>query len=191
MLKRAPLIIGTTLTLALSTGCTPEPAATPPQRSPEATPVIDAAPYWCEVIPQQGVRAISGLTMPLEESKWGALASHGGCSLRNEYSRFSLNWSINGGEEALGLARKNFGSTRLSELPADLGKGLIAYTGGIPRSKPYVAFILFRCGKNQPWMGTSLSQVAKERNVVKDLTDLLHIARDRYGKAHSCTPEAA
>ncbi|MEV4077186.1 hypothetical protein, partial [Nonomuraea fuscirosea] len=122
---------------------------------------------------------------------WGALASHGGCSLRNEYSRFSLNWSINGGEEALGLARKNFGSTRLSELPADLGKGLIAYTGGIPRSKPYVAFILFRCGKNQPWMGTSLSQVAKERNVVKDLTDLLHIARDRYGKAHSCTPEAA
>lgn len=90
------------------------------------------------VIPQQAVRTISGLAIPLTESKWGVPTTHGGCSLRNEYTRFSLNWSVRDGGEALGLAQENFGRRRLADLPADLGKGLVAYTGGEPRTSPYV-----------------------------------------------------
>ncbi|MFC5825241.1 hypothetical protein [Nonomuraea insulae] len=150
----------------------------------------DSGPYWCDVIPQQAVRLISGLSIPLEESKDGVPTTHGGCLLRNEYTRFSLNWSIRGGDEALDLAHENFGRRRLADLPPDLGKGLVAYTEGEPRTGPYVAFMLFRCGDERPWMGIDFSEVGKDRNVVTDLIALLRIARDRYGEIHQCTPKA-
>lgn len=188
-MPRHAAAIGLTLMLVLSAGCMSEPATTPSTGRADAAPVVDEAPYRCELVPEKGVRAISGLDMPLEEFTWGDLDSRGGCSLRNEYSRFSLNWSDSGGEEALERTQANFASAQLSELPADLGKGLIAFTGGAPRSKPYVAFVLFRCGEKKPWIGASLSQVAKERNVREDLTSLLRIARDRYGELRTCTPE--
>ncbi|MFG1685409.1 hypothetical protein ACGFNP_34975 [Nonomuraea sp. NPDC049269] len=128
--------------------------------------------------------------MPLEESKDGVPTTHGGCALRNTYNRFSLNWSVRGGSEALDLARENFGRKQLSVLPLDLGKGLIAYTGESARTKPYVAFMLFRCGDKRPWMGIDLSEMAKGRDPVKDFTELLRIARHRFGEIHHCTPEA-
>ncbi|MEV4838639.1 hypothetical protein AB0K05_29340 [Nonomuraea sp. NPDC049486] len=130
------------------------------------------------------------MSIPLEENKDGVPTTHGGCLLRNEYTRFSLNWSIRGGDNALDLAQENFGRRRLADLPPDLGKGLIAYTEGEPRTGPYVAFILFRCGDKRPWMGIDFSEVAKGRNVVADLVALLRIARDRFGEIHRCSPEA-
>ncbi|MFI7466901.1 hypothetical protein [Nonomuraea sp. NPDC049646] len=176
--------------LTLSVGCAQQNPS-PPEPTASPQPVSDSGPYWCDVVPQEAIRTISGLAIPLEENKDGVPATHGACSLRNEYNRFSLNWSIRDGEGALELARENFGKKRLSELPADLGKGLIAFTGNSPRTKPYVAFMLFRCGNDRPWMGMDVSQVAQGRDLVKDFTDLLRIARERYGRLHDCVPAAA
>lgn len=186
-------ILGALLALTLTSGCSKQNEhPTPPLATATADPrpVSDSGPYWCDVIPQQAVRLISGLSIPLEENKDGVPATHGGCLLRNEYTRFSLNWSIRGGDEALDLAHENFGRRRLADLPPDLGKGLVAYTEGEPRTGPYVAFMLFRCGDKRPWMGIDFSEVAKDRNVVTDLIALLRIARDRYGEIHQCTPKA-
>ncbi|MGW4411572.1 hypothetical protein ACWEJ6_46625 [Nonomuraea sp. NPDC004702] len=180
------------LALALTSGCTKQnDPPLPPAATADLRPVTDSGPYWCDVIPQQAVRLISGLSIPLEESKDGVPTTNGGCLLRNEYTRFSLNWSIRGGDEALDLAHENFGKSRVADLPSDLGKGLVAYTGDAPRTGPYVAFILFRCGDKRPWMGIDFSEVAKDRNMIADLITLLRIARSRYGEIHQCTPKAA
>ncbi|WP_043635473.1 hypothetical protein [Nonomuraea candida] len=177
--------------LTVNAGCVQQSSPPPTKTTAAPQPVTDSSPYWCDVIPQEAIRTISGLAIPLDENKDGVPTTHGACSLRNEYNRFSLNWSIRDGEGALDRARANFGRKQLSELPADLGRGLIAYTGNSPRTKPYVAFMLFRCDDNRPWMGMDVSQVAQGRDPVKDFTALLRIARERYGRLHDCVPEAA
>ncbi|MEU8143028.1 hypothetical protein [Nonomuraea sp. NPDC048901] len=186
-------ILGTLLLLSLSSGCA-NPSSSPTQPTPkviaDTSPITDTSPYWCKIFPQQAIRKISGLTIPLEESIDGVPTTHGGCILKNEYIRFSLNWSTSGGDEALKLARENFGSHQLAELPADLGKGLIAYTHDLPITSPHVAFMLFRCGDERPWMGIDFSEAAKGRNMVTDSVELLRVARTRYGKIHHCTPKA-
>ncbi|GAA4525949.1 MULTISPECIES: hypothetical protein [Nonomuraea] len=191
MSTRTKALCATLLALTLSSGCTQGPPPPVPEPTVDTRAVSDIGPYWCDVIPQQAVRIISGLAIPLTEDNWGVPTTHGGCLLRNEYTRFSINWSIRGGNEALDLAQENFGRRRLADLPTDLGKGLIAYTEGEPRTGPYVAFILFRCGNKRPWMGIDFSEVAKGRNVITDLTTLLRIARDRFGEIHRCTPKAS
>lgn len=183
--------LGTLLALALSSGCTQESPRPVPKPTVDTRVVTNVGPYWCDIIPQQAVRIVTGLTIPLSEDKWGVPTTHGQCLLRNEYPRFSINWSVRGGTEALDLAQENFGRRRLASLPTDLGKGLIAHTEGEPRTGPYVAFMLFRCGDKRPWMGIDFSEVAKNRNVVTDLIALLRVARDRYGEIHECTPKAA
>lgn len=187
-------ILGALLILSLSSGCT-NPSGSRTQPAPKITadtsPITDSSPYWCKIFPQQAIRKISGLTIPLEESIDGVPTTHGGCILKNEYTRFSLNWSIRGGDEALKLARENFGRYQLAELPSDLGKGLIAYTRDLPITNPHVAFMLFRCGEEHPWMGIDFSEAAKGRNMVTDSVELLRVARTRYGKIHHCTPKAA
>jgi hypothetical protein len=190
--RTSAVLLGALSALTLISGCsnsdTP-PAALATTAVPR--PVSDSSPYWCDVIPQQAVRLISGLSIPLEEHRDGVPTTHGGCLLRNEFTRFSLNWSIREGDKALDLAQENFGRHHLADLPPDLGKGLIAYTKDEPRTGPYVAFMLFRCGNHKPWMGLDFSEVAEGRNVVADLTALLRIARQRYGEIHRCTPKAA
>ncbi|MFI7232498.1 hypothetical protein ACIBO5_55700 [Nonomuraea angiospora] len=190
--RAAAATFGTLLILSLGAACASKsdtPAQPTPKITADTSPITDSGPYWCDVFPQQAIRKISGLTIPLEESIDGVPATHGGCILKNEYTRFSLNWSTRGGDEALELARKNFGRHQLTELPADLGEGLVAYTRDLPITNPYVAFILFRCGDKRPWMGIDFSEVAAGRNVVTDSIELLRIARNRYGKLHNCSPK--
>jgi hypothetical protein len=127
--------------------------------------------------------------LPLQEDKSGVPTTHGICTLRNEYTRLSVVWSIRDGDNTLGIARKNFGEHQLAELPTELGKGLIAYTGRLPRTNPYYTMMLFRCGDERPWISVDLSEVGKGRDPVSDLTQLLSIARKRYGELHKCTPE--
>lgn len=178
------------LVLALASGCTRDNVDKPPAITASSAPIVDSQPYWCDFMPQQAVRAITGITVPLTESKEGVPSSHGQCSLRNEYNRLSLLWSAGMGDEVLEIARKNFGRKQLSALPADLGVGLIAYTGDVPRTKPYYTMMLFRCDGKRPWISVDLSEVAKGRDPVRDLTELLRITRKRYGEIHHCTPRA-
>ncbi|MGW4794753.1 hypothetical protein ACWEPC_20320 [Nonomuraea sp. NPDC004297] len=182
---------GLVLAFAMVTGCTGpgSPSSPSPDNKVIASPIIDSSPYWCDFLPQQAVRAISGLTLPLQEDKGGVPATHGICTLRNEYTRLSVVWSVRDGDNTMNLARKNFGNHQLAALPANLGTGLIAYTGRLPRTNPYYTMMLFRCGDQRPWISVDLSEVAKERDPVSDLTQLLSIARVRYGELHKCTPE--
>ncbi|MFF4198813.1 hypothetical protein [Nonomuraea sp. NPDC001831] len=98
-------------------------------------------------------------------------------------------WATFGGKEATDLAQENFGAHQLAGLPANLGSGLISYTGRLPRTNPYYTHMLFRCGDKHPWISVDLSEVAKGRDPVSDLTQLLSIARKRYGELHRCTPK--
>lgn len=182
---------GLALILALLTGCTSTGSPPSPSASNKtaASPVTDSPPYWCDFLPQQAVRTISGLTLALQEDKSGVRTTHGICTLRNEYTRLSVVWSIRDGDNVLDIARKNFGEHQLADLPADLGKGLIAYTGRLPRTNPYYTMMLFRCGEKRPWISVDLSEVSKGRDPVSDLTQLLSIARERYGELHECTPK--
>lgn len=182
---------GLALALALLTGCTgtnPPPSPSPSDKI-SAAPLTDSPPYWCDFLPQQAVRTISGLTLPLQEDKGGVPTTHGICTLRNEYTRLSAVWSIRDGDNVLDTAQKNFGEHRLAELPTELGKGLISYTGRPPQTKPFYTMMLFRCGDKRPWISIDLSEIDKGRNPVSDLTQLLSIARKRYGELHKCTPK--
>ncbi|TMR94746.1 hypothetical protein [Nonomuraea basaltis] len=98
-------------------------------------------------------------------------------------------WSVWDGDGITDLARKNYGSHQLAALPTDLGTGLIAYTARLPRTRPYYTTMLFRCGDERPWISVDLSEVAKGRDPVTDLTQLLSFARKRYGELHRCTPK--
>ncbi|MGP3921240.1 hypothetical protein [Nonomuraea sp. 10N515B] len=187
----AGTVAGLFLVFAMATGCTGNASSPPPSPGNKtiASPVTDSSPYWCDFLPQQAVRTITGLTLPLEENKSGVPATHGICTLRNEYTRLSVVWSVRDGDSTMNLARKNFGNHQLTALPTDLGKGLIAYTGRSPRTNPYYTMMLFQCGDRRPWISVDLSEVAKGRDPVSDLTQLLSIARTRYGELHKCTPK--
>ncbi|MEV4838642.1 hypothetical protein AB0K05_29355 [Nonomuraea sp. NPDC049486] len=184
-------VAGLSLLFALAAGCTDAPS--PPSPGPEAkastSPVVDSSPYWCDFLPQQAVRAITGLTVTVEERKTGVPTTHGQCALRNDYDRLSLVWSVRDGDGVLDIARENFGKSQLAALPEDLGTGLTAYTARLPRTRPYYTMMLFRCGDERPWISVDLSEVAKRRDPVNDLTQLLTIARKRYGELHECTPK--
>ncbi|MDA0632014.1 hypothetical protein OUY22_01195 [Nonomuraea sp. MCN248] len=183
-------VVGLTLLFVLAAGCTDDTSTSSP--GPEAktssSPVVDSSPYWCDFLPQQAVRTITGLSITIEERKTGVPTTHGQCALRNDYDRLSLVWSVRDGDGVLDTARENFGDRQLATLPENLGTGLIAYTARLPRSRPYYTMMLFRCGKKRPWISVDLSEVREGRDPVSDLIELLTIARERYGQLHRCTP---
>jgi hypothetical protein len=185
------VVASLTLLFAMTASCTSTSAApsSSPSGKPIALQVTDSSPYWCDFLPQQAIRTITGLTAPLEERKSGVPATHGQCALRNEYDRLSLVWSVRDGDGVMDIARENFSERQLAVLPADLGTGLIAYTTRLPRTRPYYTMMVFRCGDARPWISVDLSEVGKGRDPVSDLTQLLSIARKRYGELHKCTPK--
>ncbi|MFC4112977.1 hypothetical protein [Nonomuraea zeae] len=76
-------------------------------------------------------------------------------------------------------------------LPADLGDGLAAYLPNTPfADQPYRVSAKFRCGDKQRLIDIYLSQVAKGRDAIKDLIELMRIAQKRYGHLYNCTPGA-
>jgi hypothetical protein len=186
------IALGLVLTLAPLAGCSDGAGSGFKATSrPEADgPIADIAPYRCWYFPEQGIRRITGLMVPLQENREGAWPSHGGCALRNGYDRIGVDWQQFDGDRILRVAHENFDNTRLASLPADLGRGLIAYTGAPPARMPYYSILLFRCGVKMPWIKVELSQVAKGRNVVADITMLLRVAQRRYGELHKCAPRS-
>jgi hypothetical protein len=73
-------------------------------------------------------------------------------------------------------------------LPADLGDGMVAYlTDSILADQPYQVSAKFTCGDKERMIDIYLTQVAKGRDAMKDLTDLMRIAQNRYSQIHNCT----
>ncbi|MGN9837948.1 hypothetical protein ACTMTI_07490 [Nonomuraea sp. H19] len=74
-------------------------------------------------------------------------------------------------------------------LPTDLGDGLAAYLPNTPvADQPYRVSAKFLCGGKERMIDVFLAGVAKGRDAIKDLIDLMRIAQKRYGDLYDCTP---
>ncbi|MEV0149205.1 MULTISPECIES: hypothetical protein [unclassified Nonomuraea] len=74
-------------------------------------------------------------------------------------------------------------------LPAELGEGMAAYLPDPPvDDPPYQVSAKFHCGGDDRLIDILLPQVAKGRDAIKDMTELMRIAQKRYGALYHCTP---
>ncbi|MEU0567566.1 hypothetical protein ABZ297_19570 [Nonomuraea sp. NPDC005983] len=74
-------------------------------------------------------------------------------------------------------------------LPSNLGDGLAAYLPDTPfADQPYRVVAKFRCDGKDQLITIYLAQVAKGRDAIKDMIELMRIAQKRYGKVYGCTP---
>ncbi|MEU7828012.1 MULTISPECIES: hypothetical protein [unclassified Nonomuraea] len=77
------------------------------------------------------------------------------------------------------------------KLPTDLGDGMTAHLTNSPLAdQPYRTSAKFRCGGKERMIDIYLAQVAKGRDAIKDMTELMRIAQKRYGHLYNCTPGA-
>jgi hypothetical protein len=74
-------------------------------------------------------------------------------------------------------------------LPAALGRGFTVKTSEVEGERPHYVIATFRCGSIQPWLSIDILQVSPGRDATKDLTDLMRVAEQRFGKLHHCTPQ--
>ncbi|WP_327584371.1 hypothetical protein OHA25_52690 [Nonomuraea sp. NBC_00507] len=74
-------------------------------------------------------------------------------------------------------------------LPADVGHGMAAYLTNSPLDdQPYRVSAKFRCGGKDRMIDIFLAQIAKGRDAIKDMTELMRIAQKRYGELYDCAP---
>ncbi|MDA0637555.1 hypothetical protein OUY22_29465 [Nonomuraea sp. MCN248] len=59
-------------------------------------------------------------------------------------------------------------------------------TDGLLAEQPYRVSAKFTCGGTERMIDIYLTQVAKGRDAMKDLTDLMRIAQKRYSHIHAC-----
>ncbi|MEQ4724952.1 hypothetical protein [Nonomuraea sp. B19D2] len=59
---------------------------------------------------------------------------------------------------------------------------------GLLAEQPYRASAKFRCGGKDGMIDIYLSRIAKGRDAMSDLIELMRIAQKRYGRLYGCTP---
>ncbi|TDE57919.1 hypothetical protein E1295_06455 [Nonomuraea mesophila] len=179
--------------LMMAVACSPDNQVvhTP---APEPLPVADSAPYVCKLVPSQALRIVSGVTAPLEERIDGN-ERNGNCSAPDTASRSLEVWWA---QESPGMSQEHLDFliegrrnvyTRHGgvTLPADLGDGMAAYlTNGLLAEHPYQVSARFTCGGKDRMVDIYLAQIAKGRDGIKDLIELMRIAQQRYSKVHDC-----
>ncbi|WP_336204714.1 hypothetical protein [Nonomuraea sp. LPB2021202275-12-8] len=158
--------------------------------------MMDASPYVCKLIPEQAFRLASGVKAPLSEKTAGNEESGECWSPDTKPHPLEVGWlQVGGGtsqehmdfllDDRRSLYTRHGGVT----LPTDLGAGMAAYlTNGLLADQPYRVSAKFRCGGKERLLDIYLSQVAKGRDGIKDLTDLMRIAQRRYGEVYDCVP---
>ncbi|MGP3910266.1 hypothetical protein [Nonomuraea sp. 10N515B] len=188
-----PAITVTALVL-LATACTPEKdlASTP---APAPQPITNSAPYICMLVPEQAIRLVTGARGPLAEKTSGNENS-GECRTDTTSRPLKVGWLNTGDgtshehldflmEDRRRLYSRHGGVT----LPAQLGDGLAAYLPNTPiAEQPYRVSAKFRCGSKDRMIDIYLAQVAKGRDAIQDMTELMRIAQKRYGDLYDCTP---
>ncbi|MFG1964539.1 hypothetical protein [Nonomuraea sp. NPDC049028] len=66
---------------------------------------------------------------------------------------------------------------------------MAAYVRSAPfANQPYRVSAKFRCSGIERMIDIFLPQIAKGRDAIKDLTELMRIAQTRYGHLYNCTP---
>ncbi|NBF00211.1 hypothetical protein FE391_43110 [Nonomuraea sp. KC401] len=167
-----------------------EPVQTP--AAPDLRPVVDRSPYWCEFISQESFRRITGDARTYTDRKDGTWRDDGGCIVEGggNGDPAAVWWSrVDDSVKRLELAHKNWDRSRPTALPAELGEGFAVHAGNdMLGGRPYFVISRFSCGGETLWIGIDLKKVAKGRDAIKDLTELMRVAQRRYGVLHECDP---
>jgi hypothetical protein len=190
--KNSAAVIFVTIILGLI-GCRQE-STTPSRNTPtpaKTAAIRDNSPYLCDLVPEAALREVTGLRGELSTGWSGPQADSGECLVRSpgvQPPPLGLSWSYSEGRRILEEQRYNY-QHDLKPLPKDLGQGFAASIGtdGLT-GRPNNVIALFRCGARQPWLGIDLIQVASGRDAIKDLTELIRIAEQRFGTLHHCRP---
>ncbi|MDR8410382.1 hypothetical protein MTP10_16760 [Nonomuraea sp. 3-1Str] len=179
----------------LVAACSPKSDIASTPASP-LQPVVESAPYVCALIPEQAFRLVSGVTGSLAEKTDGN-ERNGDCRAPDTVPRSLEVWWMQEGRgmprDHLDLLiedrRKVYTGHGGVALPAELGDGMAAYLPDPPvGDPPYQVSAKFRCGGEDRLIDILLPQVAKGRDAIKDMTELMRIAQKRYGVLHHCTP---
>lgn len=183
----------------LLSACTNHRPATSP-RGPSETasgggradmrPVVDTAPYWCDLVPRESMARVSGPEHELVEVRSPEnTAEQGICSVKDagRYGPLGVLWDLKGGRASLASNLRQLAADRPRPLPVRLGSGFVAYS---PRTShlPYESGSLFRCGSHEPWIYIALRTVSAGRDATEDLTALMEVAQRRFGEVHRCVP---
>jgi hypothetical protein len=178
----------------LTTACTPkQDIISTPTQAPQ--PIMNSSPYVCKLVPEQAFRLVTGTSGPLTERTSGNEDS-GECRTDTTPRSLEVGW-LNTGDGTsqehldflMGDRRRLYSRHGGVELPADLGEGLAVYLSNTPvAEQPYRVSSKFRCGGKDRMIDIYLAQVAKGRDAIKDMTELMRIAQKRYGELYDCTP---
>jgi hypothetical protein len=158
-------------------------------RALDSRPVVDTSPYWCDVIPKEALRRIGGAKLDLTEFRSPDNdKSRAVCGVRDggKYGLLGVTWDLTKGRELIASSMKRVAADNPERLPASLGSGFTAYSPTTSRV-PYEAAALFRCGDRESWIYIAVRSVSEGRDATRDLTDLMRIAQQRFGKIHHCT----
>ncbi|MEU8248439.1 hypothetical protein [Nonomuraea sp. NPDC048916] len=159
---------------------------------------MDSAPYVCTFIPDHAFRLVTGVTGPLVEKTDGN-ERNGDCRAPDEAIRSLEVWWMQEGrgmprehlDFLMNDRRKVYSTYGGVALPADLGDGMAAHLPNPPSAdQPYQVSAKFRCGDRERLIDISLPQIAKGRDAIKDMIELMRIAQKRYGELYDCTPGA-
>jgi hypothetical protein len=181
--------------LLLATACNQEKNIVPTS-APVLQPIVDSSPYICRLVPEQAFRLVSGATGSLSEKTSGDEMS-GECWAPDTTPRpLEVGWLQAGGgtsREHLDFVmddrRQLYSRHGGVALPASLGDGMAAYMpDSVFADQPYRVSARFRCNNEERLIDIDLGQVAKGRDALKDLTELMRIAQKRYGELYNCTP---
>ncbi|MEU6712457.1 hypothetical protein ABZ897_13335 [Nonomuraea sp. NPDC046802] len=178
--------------VVLATACTSEKqiVSTP---APVPQPILDSVPYVCKLIPEQAFRLVSGVSGSLVE-KTNGNERNGDCAVPETTPQSLGVWWMQEGSgmpqghlDFLMNGRRNIYTRHGGVmLPADLGDGMAAHVTN--NDQPYRVSAKFGCGGKDRLIDIYLAQVAKGRDAIKDMTELMRIAQKRYGKLYNCTP---
>ena len=198
---RGVAAIASALCLVLAGSCESagkerRPTGSPSAASPRAggsvksRPVTDSPPYWCDLVPRRALTQVSGLSTNLSEIRnAGATKDRAICGVRDKerYGPLVVQWNVTGGRDEIAAWMKDVASDHPIALPAPLGSGFIVYSQSQSRL-PYFTASAFGCGTRDAWIEIFVRSVSSGRDVIRDLTDLMQVAQERFGKLHRCTP---
>jgi hypothetical protein len=158
---------------------------------PDSRPVVESAPYWCDLIPKEALGRIMDIKGDLSEFRSSDNSiDRAVCGVKDEgkYGPLGVTWDLTDGRKLIASSLDQAASDHPQELPASLGSGFTVYSPATSRI-PYEVAALFRCGSREPWIYIAVRSISQGRNATKDLTDLMRIAQRRFGQLHKCTPK--
>jgi hypothetical protein len=194
-MKRAALTVaGVVVVVACSPGKeAPEITRAPSSAAaPAEGHVVDSSPYWCDLVPKDALRLVTGPADDLREIRNStATRDRALCGVkdREKYGPLVVEWDVTGGRNEVAARTKDVAPDRPDRLPPELGYGFSVHSSRSSHLS-YLTASAFRCGSGDAWIDIFLRSISPGRDMTRDLVDLMRIAQGRFGKLHRCSPTA-